>query len=205
MEMNYHQKSQRAFHIKSISTSSETIVEVRRSTDRLIFTIGISVRASGSLINSVSDIHVVAAIYWDEISKGQVAFCVIFSHVDVIKWKYFPRYWPFVRGIHRWPSQRPVTRSFDVFFDLCLNKRLSKQSCGGWFETPSRPLWRHRNACVFRHVYDYLRCVEDMAQNYGCSYTAADWQEKLSRNVLEADLKLSWCLYNWRKSLYYGK
>ena len=26
------------------------------------------------------------------------------------------------------PSQRPVTRSFDDFFDLRLNKRLSKQS-----------------------------------------------------------------------------
>ena len=33
----------------------------------------------------------------------------------------------------------------DVFFDLRLNKRLSKQSWGWWFETPSRPLWRHRN------------------------------------------------------------
>ena len=32
------------------------------------------------------------------------------------------------------PSQRPVTRSFDVFFDLRLNKRLSKQSWGWWFE-----------------------------------------------------------------------
>ena len=42
-------------------------------------------------------------------------------------------------------AQRPVTRSFDVFFDLCLNKRLSKQSWGWWFETLSRPLWRHRN------------------------------------------------------------
>ena len=31
------------------------------------------------------------------------------------------------------PSQRPVTRSFDVFFDLHLNKRLSKQSRGRWF------------------------------------------------------------------------
>ena len=43
------------------------------------------------------------------------------------------------------PTQRPVTRSFDVFFDLRLNKRLSKQSWGWWFETPSRPLWRHCN------------------------------------------------------------
>ena len=40
------------------------------------------------------------------------------------------------------PAQRPVTRSFDVFFDLCLNKQLRKQSRGWWFETLSRPLWR---------------------------------------------------------------
>ena len=41
------------------------------------------------------------------------------------------------------PSQRPATRSFDIFFDLHLNKRLSRQSRRWWFETPSRPLWRH--------------------------------------------------------------
>ena len=47
----------------------------------------------------------------------------------------------------RWiPVQRPVTRSFEVFFDLHPNKRLSKQWWGWWFETPSSPLWRHRNA-----------------------------------------------------------
>ena len=46
------------------------------------------------------------------------------------------------------PAQRPVTRRFDVFFDLRLNKRLSKQSWGWWFETLSRPLWRRRNAKV---------------------------------------------------------
>ena len=43
------------------------------------------------------------------------------------------------------PTQRPVTRSFDVFFDLRLNKRLSKQSWGWWLKTLSHPLWRHRN------------------------------------------------------------
>ena len=43
------------------------------------------------------------------------------------------------------PSQRPVTRSFGVFFDLRLNKRLSKQSWGWWFETLSLTLWRHCN------------------------------------------------------------
>ena len=55
----------------------------------------------------------------------------------------------------RWiPAQRPVTRSFDVFFDLHLNKRLSKQWWGWWFETPSCPLWRHRNilSVGFTHI-----------------------------------------------------
>ena len=43
------------------------------------------------------------------------------------------------------PTQRPVTRGFDVFFDLRPNKRLNKQWLGWWFETQSCPLWRHRN------------------------------------------------------------
>ena len=46
----------------------------------------------------------------------------VWNHDDVIKSKRFPRYWPIVRGIHRWFSaQWPVTRGFDVFFDLRLN------------------------------------------------------------------------------------
>ena len=51
------------------------------------------------------------------------------------------------------PAQRPVTRNFDVFFDLRPNQLLSKQSWGWWFETPSRPLWRHRNALKVTCVY----------------------------------------------------
>ena len=42
-------------------------------------------------------------------------------------------------------AQRPVTRSFDVFFYLRLNKRSSKQSRCWWFETLSHPLRRHCN------------------------------------------------------------
>ena len=56
--------------------------------------------------------------------------------------------WP-VTG--EFPSQRPVTWSSDVFFDLCLNKRLSKQSWGWWFETPSRPLRRHSIGCLLQN------------------------------------------------------
>ena len=47
------------------------------------------------------------------------------------------------------PSQRPVTRSFNVFFNLRLDKRLSKQSRGWWSDTPSRSLWRHCNETVY--------------------------------------------------------
>ena len=55
----------------------------------------------------------------------------------------------------RWiPRTKPVTWSFDVSFDLHLNKRLSKQSWGWWFETPLHSLWRHRNGwpCAFRYT-----------------------------------------------------
>ena len=52
-------------------------------------------------------------------------------------------------------AQRTVTRSFDVFFDLLLNTRLSKQWWGWWFETQSRPLWRHRNGpcSIWKQLY----------------------------------------------------
>ena len=50
---------------------------------------------------------------------------------------------------HMWiPTLRSVTRSVDVFFYLCLYKRLSKQWWGWWFETPSCPLWCHCNATI---------------------------------------------------------
>ena len=67
---------------------------------------------------------------------------------DVIKWNHFPRYWPFVRGIHRSPVNSPHKgqwRGAFIIFDLRLNKRFSKQWWGWWFETPSRSLWRHCN------------------------------------------------------------
>ena len=49
------------------------------------------------------------------------------------------------------PAQRPGTWSFAIFFDLRLNKRLSKQSWGWWFETLSCLLWRHGNVKVVTH------------------------------------------------------
>ena len=51
-------------------------------------------------------------------------------------------------GIHRSPVNYPHKgqwRGALIFFYLRLNKRLSKQWWGWWFETPSFPLWRHSN------------------------------------------------------------
>ena len=71
------------------------------------------------------------------------------THYDVLKSKHFPCYWPFCAGnspaTGEFPLQRPVTRSFDVFFGLPLNKRLSEQSRRRWLGTPSCLLWRHSN------------------------------------------------------------
>ena len=53
------------------------------------------------------------------------------------------------------PTQRPVTRSFDVFFYLRLNKRLSKQSWGWWLETLPCPLWRHHNEMPCPYLLSY--------------------------------------------------
>ena len=61
----------------------------------------------------------------------------------------FPRYWSFVRGIHRSPVNSPHKgqwRGTLMFSLICaLNKRLSKQPWGWWFETTSLSLWRHCN------------------------------------------------------------
>ena len=66
------------------------------------------------------------------------------------------------------PTQRPVTRSFDVFFDQHLNKRLSKRWWGWWFETLSRSLWRHRNASDRIKAQSLLLHVQNNWENYKC-------------------------------------
>ena len=81
------------------------------------------------------------------------------THDDVIKWKHFLRYWPFVRGIHRSPVNTPHKGQWRgaLMFSLIrrLNTRLSKlwQWWGWWFEMPLRPLWHHCNVLCFRLQY----------------------------------------------------
>ena len=64
------------------------------------------------------------------------------------------------------PPQRPVTQSFDVFFDLRLNKRLNKHSRRWWFETQSRPLWHHCNDIRTLHLH---------SSDKGVAYIGYEW------------------------------
>ena len=62
-------------------------------------------------------------------SKG---FGIKKIHDDVIKWKHFPRNWPFVRGIHRSPVNSPhkgQCRGALMFTLICAR-------INGWVNTP---------------------------------------------------------------------
>ena len=86
-------------------------------------------------------------------------------HDDVIKWKHFPRYWPFVRGIRRSPVNSPHKgqwRGALMFSLICarINDWVIIGEAG--IETPSCPLWRHCNGDpeIYGHIpWDILYYV----------------------------------------------
>ena len=81
-----------------------------------------------------------------------------YDHDDVIKWKQFPRSWPFVQVnspvTGEFPAQQPVTRSFRVSFDLRLIKWLSKQSWGS-----TEPFWIWKQIKKIFHVSFFVRLI----------------------------------------------
>ena len=90
---------------------------------------------------------------WRHPYKYASALFVSCLHDDVIKWKHFPRYWPFVWGIHRSPvnfHHKGQWRGALMFSLICawINGRANTREAG---ETTSRSLWRHCNACLFQY------------------------------------------------------
>ena len=75
------------------------------------------------------------------------------------------------------PAQRPVTRSFYVFFDLRPNKRLSKQLWGWWFETHSPPLWRHSNG--FYLFFTSVRVISKPDSACNIQVLSTHWSIKM--------------------------
>ena len=94
------------------------------------------------------------AVTW----QFQVMYISFLYHVIAVWWYYPSMFWLHSMSIDIQDKIRMTSSNgnifrvtghlcgeFDVFVDLRLNKRLSKQSWGWWFETLSRPLWRHCN------------------------------------------------------------
>ena len=79
-------------------------------------------------------------------------------------------------GPRRVPLQRPVTWSFDVFFDLRLNKLLSKKSQGWWFETPSSPLWLHCNEQFYLICENGLETLSTTRENFKNQLHLKKWK-----------------------------
>ena len=82
---------------------------------------------------------------WAKNSRGS-------ANDDVIKWKQFPPHWPFVDYSHK----REVTRNFDLFVDLRLQKRLSKQLRPRWLETQWRSSLCHWNVKLTIFLLQYF-------------------------------------------------
>ena len=97
------------------------------------------------------------------------------------------------------PAQRHVTRSFDVFFDLCLNKRLSKQSWGWWLGMPLRPLWRHSNF-YFNGPAGIVR-FQTLSQKFRLDL----WRVKSDRSRTGSRLNIKTVFPGYRDSHYKDK
>ena len=86
---------------------------------------------------------------------------------DVIKWKHFPRYWPFVWGIHRWPvnSQHKGQWHGALMFSLVsINGWVNNGEAGDLRRHHTHPLWRHCNDINVFHNYTlcpnlFLHCT----------------------------------------------
>ena len=98
-------------------------------------------------------------------------------------------------------AQRPVTGSFDVFFDLRLNKRFSKQWQARWFETPSHPLWRHCND-VSRRPISLTCCSSTRNIEEDFLFSQSNFVKKKSgrcQNMYMTQTVLSWHMQRvWR-------
>ena len=89
----------------------------------------------------------------------------------------------------------PVTQSFGVFFDLRLNKRLSKHSLGWWFETPSRSLWHQCNVFLLINFLEVLLAATEMCLHQ-CQWSNHDERKVNSITCIRYGLVI------WLKSNY---
>ena len=84
-----------------------------------------------------SHVHVLLKSHWTGILILEKSYITenIDVHDDVITWELFPRYWPFVRGIHRSPVNSPHKGQWHgalMFSSICvwINEWVNNRKAG---------------------------------------------------------------------------
>ena len=107
------------------------------------------------------------------------------AHDDVIKWKHFPRYWPFVRGIHRSPVNslhKGQWRGVLMFSLICtwINGRVNNREAGNL-----RRYHAHYDVTVMclrfiMAIPTPIRKIGDPVLMVGISSAGLLWQKEIS-------------------------
>ena len=161
------------------------MLKIRRSLGRLIFNMGIAIpgktvfliETAPSTFNKLNTKNSTDSNHWNVpcrvlcshwLSSRPSQEQSVTTYDDVIKWKPFPRYWPFV---HR-SLVVTLTKASDAEL-WCFLWSASKQKVGyihsrrRWFETPSRPSWHHGNESNQRdHVSLSEREINNVSSNF---------------------------------------
>ena len=106
-------------------------------------------------------------------------------HGDVIKWKHFPRYWPFVRGIHRSPVNTPHRgqwRGAVIFSGICA-------WINGWVNIGETGDLRH-------HRVNYDVTVMDILSRYAWMFICC-WHDRLFAKTISHSKNDSVILCAW--------
>ena len=91
------------------------------------------------------------------------------GHDDVIKWKHFPRYWPFVRVIHRWPRNSPHKGQWRGALMFSLVCAWKKNDWGNNRETGDLRRHRAHHDVTFRCFTEtHCACMDWSAPKYMC-------------------------------------
>ena len=97
------------------------------------------------------------------------------------------------------PSQRPVTRGFDVFFDLGLNKQLSKHLRIQWFETPLRSLQRHCNVLSEQSLLKWVLVTPTQHNTSGAWFSLSIFKSSKSQQHLVRHLSKKSRIVSWKR------
>ena len=102
-------------------------------------------------------------------------------HDDVIKWEHFPRYWPFVRGIHQSPVNSPHNgrwhEAYMVSFICAWTNGWVNNRDAGY----SLPLWRHCNEFNnWCHAYSFTATLLSLRLNQSQLSPETPWRQKIT-------------------------